>query len=178
MSFNAWEQGQRLVSFLIILITALFVVLGVTGAEFLNLLIGLDWSEKFSIGLGSWLAILLLIITPVRMWKASQTTTDEVVLAFIERAIRTGRMFSAFVEGFPNSPPANAFSLMNDWQSGVSSELKSYRPYLAQHFMTGPKTPVNRFSEEGNFTLEGVLTNFENGVSALIEIRDRIDASR
>ena len=177
-SFNIWEQGERLVTFLIFLITAILVGLGVFGAELLNALEKLELSEKVLYGLGAWLALLFLVITPARMWKASQTTSDEIMLEFIEKAIRTGRNFRLFVDTFTAETVTSGRALVDDWHAGIHDELNSYRPLLAKHFIAGPESPIDYFTEDGNFIVEGLRAKLENGISALMEIRSRIEAKR
>ena len=177
-SFNIWEQGERLVTFLIVLVTAILVGLGVFGAELLNALEKLEWSQKVLYGLGAWLALLFLVVTPARMWKASQTTSDEIVLEYIEKAIRTGRNFRLFVDAFTPETVTSGRALVDDWHADVYDELKSYRRHLAQHFIAGPKVEANYFTDEGNLVVEGLRGKLENGINALMEIRERIEANQ
>ena len=177
VSFVAWDAGERIVTFALVALPSIIAVVAWLGLEGTNSGDPENWKQYVGWGLIGWYGLLLTIITPARMWKASQPTREHIVLGYIERAIQTARNYRTFIQAMTLDIASEAAPIVDSWQSDVIDELRAYKPYLASHFITGPRSPVDRFAEDGNFTIERILMILDNGIEALIEIRDRIDSN-
>lgn len=76
LSIDVWERAEMWWTFLSLFVAALIAVAGIAG---INYAVSPDLPRNGAVWLGAWLLVLILVVTPVRMWFRERALVNKVL---------------------------------------------------------------------------------------------------
>ena len=147
-SFGVWKKGESVSVLLGILVAAVIAALPLIGLSFLA---DIDWSQRVGLGLALWFGVLVLVVTPYRLWKEQReeieglktSNKDQAVLDEISalKAPLAALRIDMLTDAACNFGKPYWEKKYREMQESIAAKLREF---------TGNKTEANDFLTKGN----------------------------